>query len=309
MPLRPILLFACATLLYAGPFLAGLISGGWGTLAAFALIFSLWSLSQRPHLWPDTFSACFEAEALVALMALVLAQTLMALSAYVLGRGFGVLLGLRHAASPALPLALSFMAVPLARLVQPIKDNPWGQRFDPRRHRQSPSRRPLPPEDQALAHLIQICALPDQADEALLQSWLMRLPAEVDAQLMRRCFEDALMQRQLSRAGQKALILHATDPDVAGLLSGSAYPQLAFTLAENDEALLTLFATRATRVLEDDPTLAIDLPEAEALLRAARTASPEAAEALRRLAGLRDRMPPDEGGPERGGPERGGSTQ
>lgn len=283
---RQRLLLASTSLLYAGPFLAGLIGNSWRVLGLFTVIFALWSLSLRPHLWPATLRESLGAEALVALAALIVAQALLALSGYVLGCAASSLLHHRFSLSPLLPLALSFAAVPLSKLFQPASGTPPTPRFDPDLHRKSSPSKVIPPEDQALAHLIQICTLPPQVDDALLQAQLESLPPDVDTQLMRRCFEDAVARGKLTLAGQKALIIHATDPDVAALLSGSGYSALAFRVAEPEPGLLDLFARRCALVLEDDPSLAPDFPPPASVARAARTAAPETAVALHRLAGL-----------------------
>ena len=128
-----------------------------------------------------------------------------------------------------------------------------------------------------------VVALPGDVGEADLQAHLAAIAAHVDAFQIRDALEQAA-RGQITRAGAKALIVHATDPDVAERLSGSGYPARAFTLAGLDDDLLTLFATRAARVLEDFPHLALDYPAIPALTQAAQTANPPTRAALLRLA-------------------------
>ena len=97
--------------------------------------------------------------------------------------------------------------------------------------------------------LAEMVALPGDVSEADLQAHLAALAAHVDAFQIRDALEPAA-GGQITRAGAKAMIVHATDPAVAERLSGSGYPARAFTLAGLDDDLLTLFATRAARVLE-----------------------------------------------------------
>lgn len=282
MPNRLRLLQATTALLYLGPLLAGLSGHGWPAIALFSAIFVLWSVILRPHLWPATPSDLARTEALVALAALIASQVLLVALCFAIGAGIGGVMGFHPALPAALPAVLSFLSVPLSRLVWNPHADAELAGFDPLIHKLAPAEPPALPERL----LAQVMALPADTGEADLQAHITAISAHLDALQIRRTLEDAARLQQITPAGLKALIVHATDPDVALVLSGSAWPARAFALAGADDDLLTLFATRCARVVEDDPTLSPDCPDPAALTTAALRAGPEAHDALLRLAGL-----------------------
>ena len=74
---------------------------------------------------------------------------------------------------------------------------------------------------------------------------------------------------------------------MAELLSGSAYPAQAYAAAGRDGALLTLFAGRCVRMLEDAPEQASDCPAAGNVQQTAAEVGEEGAMmALNRLAAV-----------------------
>jgi hypothetical protein len=273
-------LFQTATaLLYLGPLLAGLSGQGWAMVPVFSAIFVLWSVILRPHLWPARPGDLIRPEALVALLSLLATQILLVTLCFALGRGIGGVMGL-HGVLPAyLPAALSFLSVPLSRLVWNPDQTEALTGFDPLRHRPADPA----PEDRTQTLLAEILSLPDDVEEDELQARLSAIG--LDALVIRRTLQEAALDPRFTRAGMKALIVHATDPEVAGLLSGSAYPAQVFDLLGAEDEVMTLFATRCARVVEDDPQLAADCPSPAAVIAAA---GPDAASgtALMRLAGL-----------------------
>ena len=284
---RQRLLQAATALLYLGPLLAGLAGQGWVMIPLFTAIFVLWSVILRPHLWPSTLGDFTTAEAIVALTSLVATQVLPAALCFAAGRGIGGVIGAQVALPAYLPAAISLLSVPLSRLVRnPDQTEPIAG-FDPLLHKPG-STSPVPPATLAETMIGQLVALPDDVGEAVLQAHLTAIAADVDATLIRQALGHAT---PITRAGRKAMIVHATDPDVAELLSGTAYAAHAFTLAVDDD-LLTLFAARAARALEDAPHLAPDFPTIPALTTAAEAATPEIRAALLRLAGLESPTPP-----------------
>jgi hypothetical protein len=273
-------LFQTATaLLYLGPLLAGLSGQGWAMVPVFSAIFVLWSVILRPHLWPARPGDLIRPEALVALLSLLATQILLVTLCFALGRGIGGVMGL-HGVLPAyLPAALSFLSVPLSRLVWNPDQTEALTGFDPLRHRPADPA----PEDRTQTLLAEILSLPDDVEEDELQARLSAIG--LDALVIRRTLQEAALDPRFTRAGMKALIVHATDPEVAGLLSGSAYPAQVFDLLGAEDEVMTLFATRCARVVVDDPQLAADCPSPAAVIAAA---GPDAASgtALMRLAGL-----------------------
>lgn len=270
---------ATMALLYLGPLLSGLSLQGWDKVPLFTAIFVLWSVILRPHLWPSRPGDIARPEAVVALLALVATQILLVSLGFTLGRGIGRLLGLEGLLPEYLPAALSFLSVPLARMVwNPDQtETVTGLEAQPL----GPAEAQIPaPQDPAQKRLAQLLALPDDAREAEVQARLAAIGQ--DPLTLRRALEAI---PHPSRAGLMALILHATDPDVAEPLSGSAYPAQVFARLGQDAGLLALFAARCARLLQAAPQLAADCPPAAALTEAAATAQ-EAGAALTQLAAL-----------------------
>ena len=334
------LLQAATAVLYLGPLVAGLAGRGWAMIPLFTAIFVLWSVIIRPHLWPTSLRDLAKPEAIVALAALAATQILLVALCFAIGRGAGGVMGLRLSLPFYWPAALSFVAIPLSRLVWNPEQTADLAGFDPLLHQalRTSALRPEAPAQPKVAQTMvpqttlaestvaqttvaqtmvaqttlaestvpqstvtpstlaqsmvaKVLALPGDVGAADLQAHLAALAAHVDAFQIRDALEPAA-GGQITRAGAKAMIVHATDPAVAGRLSGSGYPARAFTLAGPDDGLLTLFATRAARVLEDHPDLARDYPAIPALTQAAQTANPPARAALLRLADQLRQSPP-----------------
>ncbi len=309
------LLQAATAVLYLGPLVAGLAGQGWAMIPLFTAIFVLWSVIIRPHLWPTSLRDLAKPEAIVALAALAATQILLVALCFAIGRGAGGVMGLRLSLPFYWPAALSFVAIPLSRMVWNPEQTADLAGFDALLHQAlrtsalrpeapapstvAPSTVPqttlaqsmVAPSTVAQTLVAKVLALPGDVSEADLQAHLAALAAHVDAFQIRDALEPAA-GGQITRAGAKAMIVHATDPAVAERLSGSGYPARAFTLAGPDDELLTLFATRAARVLEDFPDLAPDCPAIPALTQAAQTANPPARAALLHLADQLRQSPP-----------------
>lgn len=257
------LLQGATALLYFGPLLAGLSGHGWAMAALFTAILGLWAVLIHPELWPGR-SALGAPGALVAPAATLAAQALLVVTCFVIGRGFAGVMGLDLSLPRWFPAALSFLALPLSRLAWPEPD----PGFAPLTHRPGD---PLPEEPALL--LAALSRLPDTASELELQAHLMASRAAPGA------IRDALA-RMPGRVAARARIIQATDPVLAGPLSGRRLAAQLFPPQPED---IALFATRALRLLAEAPEMAADLPDAPTLARAAE-AHPEAAPVLLRLA-------------------------
>jgi hypothetical protein len=280
------LLQATTALLYLGPLLAGLSGQTGALIPVFVLVFLMWSVILRPHLWPRHPRELARTGALLPLVTLTATQVLLVLICFVIGRGIGGALGVQPDLPGYLPLALSFLSVPLSRLIWNPLVAEQNAGFDPLLHKLDPV--PVA-EDTAMADamLAQVMALPDDVAEEVLQQHLTAIAAHLDPVAIRRGLGDALVSGRASRAAIKALILHATDPAVGDLMSGSTYPAQGFAAAGRDSELLALFARRCLMALQDQPDLAPDCPALADVQRAAQEVGEDgAAVALNRLAGL-----------------------
>ena len=110
-------------LLYFGPLLAGLAGFGWGLVPVFTTIFVLWLIILQPYEFPINKSEWLSADAWVAIAARAAVQLLFVVVLFGIGRGLGGILGVMTGFSVFLPVGMSFLSIPLARLIW----DPWAQ--------------------------------------------------------------------------------------------------------------------------------------------------------------------------------------
>ena len=143
-------------LLYFGPLLAGLAGFGWGLVAVFTAIFVLWLIILQPYEFPINRAEWMSPDAWVAIGARAAVQLLLVVVLFSIGRGIGGILGAMTGYSAMLPIAISFLSIPLARMI-----------WDPRRIPNAPS------EDQSLTpddHAILPGSTPNAASDAIKPS-------------------------------------------------------------------------------------------------------------------------------------------
>ena len=120
---RRYLMMIANALLYFGPLLAGLGGFGWGYVPVFTAIFVLWLIILQPMEFPINKREWLSADAWVAVCARAAVQLLFVVILFSIGRGIGGVLGAMTGYPPMLPIAISFLSIPLARLLW----NPWAQ--------------------------------------------------------------------------------------------------------------------------------------------------------------------------------------
>ena len=267
---------------YFGPLLAGLTGQGWAMVPAFVGIFLLWSVILYPQMWPHSAADLALHEAAVALATLIATQALVVVGLFAVGRGIGGVMALQPALPDVLPVALSLVAVPLARLVWNPRVAAAQAEFDPVLQVAAPTHR----KGDAAEMVAPLMALGDEVTEDVVQQHLSAISDHIDPVLIRQVLGDAVAGGRASRVAVKALIVHGTDPAISNLMSGSAYPAQAFAAAGRDAELLTLFARRCVMALGDEPDLAADCPGVAAIARAAQQVGDPARTALNRLAGM-----------------------
>lgn len=178
MPLRYRLMTAATALLYLGPLLAGLAGHGWAEASVFIALFLLWLMILRPDAWSG--------ESRVRLASRIAGQVLLVCACFAIGRGLGGVTALRPDLPTLLPLAVSFLAIPLSRLIR--SRSGADPLLDAALHRLASS----PAEHRALAALnraevealaTRLLSLPPDTPDAVLRDHLRRLPAEDQASL------------------------------------------------------------------------------------------------------------------------------
>lgn len=117
------LLMVANALLYFGPLLAGLAGFGWGLVVVFTAIFVLWLIILKPYEFPISRSEWMTADAWVAVGARAMVQLLLVVVLFAIGRGIGGILGAMSGYPAMLPIAISFLSIPLARMVW----DPWSR--------------------------------------------------------------------------------------------------------------------------------------------------------------------------------------
>ncbi|MGB8814455.1 MAG: hypothetical protein WCC57_14845 [Paracoccaceae bacterium] len=271
------MLMGATALLYFGPLLAGLGNFGWAIVPVFAAIFVLWLVILRPQEWPRSMADWQRPEALVALAARGAVQLLLVAVCFGIGRGLGGVLGAMPPFPVMLPIAVSFLSIPLARLIW----DPWkAAQID------TFAEGDLPPVensnpivgDTTPAHAMvdPLCNLPADVSEADLDAHLAAMAPHISHQALLEALVARASGDTASRSGQKALMIHATKPAVADVLQGAGAPTLAFQIAGQDDELLDLFARRCTDLIHQDADAWGDCPSSD-LLRDAAASHPTAA--------------------------------
>lgn len=291
MEMRARLLKGATALLYFGPLFAGLGGYGWMMVPSFVAIFVLWQMIVRPHLWPTSLSELGKGELWVGMIAQLAVQALLVVVFFGVGRGIGGAIGVLPLYSPALPLSLSFLSIPLCRLLW----NPWaGDRMEPVAIEEPPLT--FDPHNQAanlaLAdRLLQpVQDMNGRISEAEALRHLQAMAEHVD----HACLRDALIARvalsDASQAMRMALIVQSTEPALMDLLDEDTLTRVLQVLPE-DAALVDLFTARVAAAIAVDGDLAVCVPTDSVLNARAKRFGGDIADRLRGLSALR--MPLD----------------
>lgn len=294
------LVMGATALLYLGPLLAGLGGFGWSRVPVFVAIFLLWTLILRPATWPQTAADWARPDLLIGLLTQSVMQVLIVALCFGIGRGLGGVLGVQPAYPVMLPIAVSFLSIPLCRLLwNPHKAAEMDRFLDTAIAGIKAAGAGIPPDraetrartDRLLAPLQ---ALPATATEDDIARHLAALLTHAPAEDIARGLIDAAARGTASPAGLRALVLHTTDPAHSAAISGLTAPARAFQLISDDPALTLLHARRSAYLLTEDPDAWWDSVSPDTLRTAAAAMPPEAATALHHLAALTERVaPPD----------------
>jgi hypothetical protein len=280
MQLRFRIFMGARGLLYLGPLLAGLGGAGWRAVLAFAAVFILWLVVMRPRQWPRSLVDWRSAPAITQALTQALMQLVLVTLLFALGRAIGGALGLRPAWPGFLPLALSFLAIPLGRLVwDPWKADEVNGFND--------------------AALVAGAGAGEATAMAMLDAMPRGLSADQVAEHLRAMAAgpgpEALWQA-LQRASDadrlRALVVFATDAHWIKVLDGGI-PAKAWDLLPEDPDLLAMFAGRSLDALEQDRGLWGHFPNRQTLAARLQAMAGTTADApLRGLLDAYDRIDP-----------------
>ena len=279
------LLQGATALLYLGPLLAGLGGFGWAVVPVFAAIFLLWLFILRPQQWPRQAADWLKPEALTALGAQAAVQLLLVTICFGVGRGIGGVLGALPPFPLMLPIAVSFLSIPLSRMIW----DPWkGAELDAALDGALASLAEVTPEavrsrtDLAARMVEELDGLGAGVSDATLASHLAAMATQVDAAALRVALMDPIYDGSASDIGWRAAVLHATDPAVQAQVAGTGYPQAVFRELQA-EPLFSLYAERCLALVQAHPEAVTDCPDAADVMAEAKV-RPRVAVYLKTLA-------------------------
>lgn len=272
MTFRVKLLQAATAALYMGPLLAGLAGYGWAMVPPFLSIFLWWLVVLHPHKWPQRNAEWLGASAWIALLAQLTSQLLLVAMLFAIGRGLGGALGHLPLFHPALPVAISFIAIPLSRLVwNPEEALKLGLTVDEVLY---PRQRPAAPLARVMTGPV---LTPQEAIRPLLAFAGNAALQDVGPALEDALDDDAAWAR-LSALGEaldsapgqhrslrEALVIWTTAPEVFAASAAPSAMRLAFRAAGTDLGLLSRLMPRAAALARLLPQNHGQFPESETL--------------------------------------------
>lgn len=267
MTMRLKLLQGATALLYMGPLLAGLAGFGWAMLPPFVSIFLLWLMIIRPHQWPRTNADWLRAEAWLSVLTQALTQILLVSVLFGIGRGLGGVMGHLPMFHPLLPMAVSFLAIPVAKLAwNPELALEQGLTIDEVMYAHSaavPQVYPaLAPED-AVKPLLQLA---DNASLADVGPALEDALDDANAWARLACLTEALESAPDHHAAlREALVIWATDPETFAQNAAPAAMRAAFQVVGSDPGLLRQLLPRAAALAKAMPERHVQFPDLLAL--------------------------------------------
>jgi hypothetical protein len=292
MEMRARLLKGATALLYFGPLLAGLGGYGWSMVPAFVAIFVLSQIILRPELWLHSWADFKRWDLWVSLGTQVAVQVLLVAVSFGIGRGIGGAAGTLPVYSPFLPLALSFLSIPLARLLW----DPWkGDSFDALEEAKLAAAAAANPEavvNEAAARILQpLQDMAGRASEAEVLRHLRAMAKHVPTAHLLEALIARNAQADASHGIRMALVVLATDAELMDTLDEGG-PLMAMQVLPDDAALVTLFASRLAAAVKQDADLAANIPPEGALTQRADRIGGAAGAALLALAPLRSLSAP-----------------
>lgn len=253
------LLKGATALLYIGPLIAGLCGFGWSMVAPFTAIFVVWLMVLRPEQWPASPEEWLSGQAWLAAIAQVLSQIVLVGVLFGIGRGLGGMADIGTVAvNPILPLSVSFIAIPLCRMMWDSHEAAsLGYFLDD----EAESAHGVSAAGDAARAVIPLLNFPDAAPDAQVSTAVAETLAVVTAELRLDALGAALAKPDRSHASlRRALVLWVTEPEIVapGLIpEGMAK---AFAIANGNPDILRLYVPRAVALLAAFPNRAQDFP-------------------------------------------------
>lgn len=281
------LLMGATALLYFGPLLAGLGGFGWAVVPVFAAIFMVWLLILRPRQFPRNLQDWKQPEAQVAFAARLFIQLLLVTVCFGIGRGVGGIAGALPPFPLMLPIAISFLAIPLARMIwDPWKADKMESFLDEaiRKIKGTPQSQAEMAEQAAYVGgmLEPVAKLPATTTEAELSAHLDALRDHVEEEAMVAHLLEQVRGGTATDASRQALAVLATGSATLERNSGAAFPTRALQALRGDAGLVALMARRLNLALTADEDFLGECPTTD-LLHELLTDHPEAGDDLNAL--------------------------
>jgi hypothetical protein len=232
-------------------------------------IFLLWLFILRPQQWPRKWADWSRPEALIALLTQSVVQLLLVAVSLGIGRGIGGVLGVMPEIPLMLPVAVSFLSIPLARMLwDPWRADAGEVVLDEALARLEGEQDPAPADDMkrrtevAARMVAALDRLPAEAAPELLADHLHAMATQTSHEALRVALMDPIYDGSATAVVRRAAAVHATEPAVVDGLHGSTYP-LAVFRALSDGPTLGLFARRCAALVADRPDRLGDCPDPE----------------------------------------------
>lgn len=261
------LLKAATALLYVGPLFAGISGLGWGMVAPFVGVFIVWLMVLRPEQWPATPQEWLTLPAWGAALTQLLSQILLVTVLLATGRGIGALAGFAPVVNPILPLALSFLAIPLCRMLWDAREAAnQGVFLDEEAEIAQAPRAAA----EAAAAVVPLLNLPDGAPDAEVMSKTATALSGLAADLRLDALCAALAKPDRSHAAlRRALVLWCSEPEIVAPARVSNAMARGFALSDRNPDILRLYLPRAIALIAAFPDRAAEFPSPQDLRHAA----------------------------------------
>ena len=253
------LLKGATALLYIGPLIAGLCGFGWGMVAPYTAVFVVWLMILRPEQWPASPEEWLTWHAWLAALAQVLSQIVLIACLIAIGRGLGGLAGIGTVAiNPILPLSVSFMAIPLCRMLWDSREAAsMGYFLDDEAedaHAENSA-------GDAATAIIPLLNLPDAAPDAKATEIVASALGVASPQMRLKALAAALSNPGRSHAAlRRALVFWATEPELVAPGHVAESMTHAFAFANGDADLLRIYVPRALALVSAFPNRANGFP-------------------------------------------------
>ena len=176
-------------------------------------------------------------------------------------------MGVMPAIPLMLPVAVSFLSIPLARMIwDPWRADAGEVVLDEALARLEAEEAPaddLKRQTEVAARMVAaLDRLPPEAAPGLLADHLHAMATQTSHEALRVALMDPIYDGSATAVVRRAAAVHATDPAVVDVLKGSTYPMAVFR-ALTDGPTLALFAARCADLVAEKPDRLADCPDPE----------------------------------------------